>query len=226
MALSPQPEPRGRMLLWWKISAAIVAVVLLAGSILLGAWEAVDENNTDIPSVDIDQEHDLGPFTLSVHRAGWVDNPEVASFLNPQKKYVIVSVAVTNNRLDTSFHEWELRHLLTVEMLDADDQPIESGQSGAHQGEAKTEPHVGLRMVYLLRQDDSQFARTIQPGFDQEFLTVWEAPEGADFSPRVRVSTYSTSMRRSTLTDEKVWTDPAPAGVTLLDTPLLGGGDE
>ena len=85
------------------------------------------------------------------------------------------------------------------------------------------EPNRGLAFAGAMRGTDANRAEAIQPGYAQDFFTIWALPEGVEMTPTVTVRINALKERRSTLDDTKIWADPTSlASIDLTASPVQG----
>ena len=72
---------------------------MLAGAAVvalpLGGWETTVSAADTVQSSTIGEAHAVGPFSVTVGKAGWFNNLTDLDFVDPKKEYLVMRVTIT-----------------------------------------------------------------------------------------------------------------------------------
>lgn len=209
---------------WWKWFGAAAVVLAALVSIPLGGWKTVTSAADTVQSTAFGEAVKVGPFSVTVGKAGWFTGIGGFGSFDPEQEYLIMRVTVSESKGKSSIPIRLFEEVLEVHLpTQTSGQPADTPASDSFNAFVDdvlggSEGPKGMKFVGAVRGTDENQSFVIQPGFTQEFFTVWQRPEGAEMASEVTVRMNSVSERRSTLDDTKTWADPK--ALTYVDLPV------
>lgn len=209
---------------WWKWSAAAVLAIAAVVSVPLGGWETTLSAADTVQSAAMGEAKAVGPFSVTVGKAGWFKDIVGIGYADPKKNYLVMRVTITDFSAKGPLPAQIIGDVLNVYL--EGQTPVSSADlvaSGSLSDAVEDlfgvhQQNVGLSFSGAMRGTDENPGEAIQPGFDQDFFAMWVLPEGAEMTSHVTVRINTLKERRSTLDDTKVWADPK--SLAYIDLPV------